>query len=376
MKLSDFTTGPEKVIDEAFRHPVMKIKPRAANPYPTLDDALKATISAIEYQVVNAVADQVRPILTDLLQLQELTDGEFEQADDPDAWESALDDQVENAIEDYVNTLSADWLANHTIGCGLHLKDGIEKFIMSMGREMYKQLTYDKTPAQIMSAAGVVKQQIEARLDTHNTAKEEPDMDTQNEERDAVIAKIAAHVGKDYDVMQVYEDLDLVSDDDENLAMGAAPRLGIDETDVEWLQMERLTHGEDTADVLSAALAEAVKGGAKKPVKKAAPAKPKAAAKKPAKAKAEPEDEAASSEGAVSAESLQKLKEACTFKDVDVAQAMGVSRATFNNWVNGKTAADLSADQYTALRSEVVTRLNALHEVLGELDGGEPEVVF
>lgn len=375
MNLYDFvSTDPQNIITEAFKHPVMRIKPRAANPYPSIDDALRATVNAIEYQTIYTVAEKVRPLLEDILLNAELIDGAYDEVDDKTSWEAAVDDQVEAAIEDYVPVLSADWLGNHTIGSGLWEKDGVEKFVMSMGREMYKQLTHGKTPVQIMSAAGVVRADVEARLAIHNQPKEEKTMTETKEELEAVIQKVAEYVGKDYDVMTVYDDFDLASDDDEGLAEGAGARLGLEAEDVEWLQMERLEHGDDTAQKLVDMLDAAVKGTKKKPAKKAAAKAEKPAAKP--KAKAKDEDAAAAAEGGVSADSLQKLKEACTFKDADVAQRLGVSRATFNNWVNGKTACDLGGEQYTTLRDEVVGRINLLHECLAELDGTEAQVVF
>lgn len=378
MNLYDFvSTDPQEIITEAFKHPVMRIKPRAANPYTSIDDALRATVNAIEYQTIYAVAAKVRPLLEDILLNAELLDGAYDEVEDKNSWESAVDDQVETAIEEFVPVLSADWLGRHTIGSGLWDKDGVEKFVMSMGREMYKQLTHGKTPVQIMSAAGVVRADVEARLAIHNQPKEERTMSEDKQELDAVIQKIADYVGKDYDVMTVYDDLDLASDDDEGLAAGAAARLGIDEDDLEVLQMERLEVGDELAQKLSDMLEAAVKGGAKK--KPAAKKETKPKAEKPVKPKAEKkakEDAAAEAEGAVSSDTLQKFKDACVFKDADVAQRLGVSRATFNNWVNGKTACELGGEQYTTLRDEIVGRINTLHECLAELDGTEPEVVF
>ena len=376
MNLYDFTPDTAAIIEKAFNHPVMKIKPRAAKPFPEMDDAIKATVNAIEHAVIEGVAAKVTPLLDDALLAQVLMDGDYEDQDNPNEWTSALDDRVEKAIEEYVPILSADWLGKNTIDSGIQGKEGVYKFAMSMGREVFKQLTYamDKSPAKIMSAAGITTSMLEAQLTIHNQPKEDTDMDQQQSQLDALIAKIVAHVGKDYDIMTVYEDLDLASDDDDNLAVGAAARLGLEADDVEVLQIERLTHGDETPQMLADRLKEAADG--KAPEKKQAAKKPaakKPAAKTPA---AKPAPAKKETSGAVSAEMLQKFKNAATFKDADVAQRLGVSRATFNNWVNGKTAAELSNDQAAALRDEIVVRLNALHECLAELDDNEAHVVF
>lgn len=377
MKLYDFVPNKQTIIDEAFKHPVMKIKPRAANPYPSIDDALKATLNAIENNVIMSVAEDITPALDAALLDMILMDGDHEDSDNKDEWESALDDKVEAAIEKYVPICSADWLGNHTINSGLHEPDGVKKFAHSLGREVYKQMTYglDKSPAKIMSAAGVVQKDVEARLALHNQpVQKETNMSEDTETLDAVIAKIADYVGKDFDVMTVYDDLDAASDDDEILASGAAARLGIDEGDLEPLQDYRLINGDDAPQELLDMLTEAAKGGKKKTAKKAE--KPAAKKAAPKKAKAKSDDDAAEAEGAVSAETLQRFKEVCTFKDADMAQAIGVSRATFNNYVNGKSVFEPTADQAATLRDAIVDRLNSLHLCLAELDGTEAHEVF
>lgn len=375
MNLYDFIPDAQAIIDKAFEHPVMKIKPRAAKPYPDMDDATKATVNAIEFAVIDAIEERVAPLLNDALLAQELMDGAYDEVDDKNSWTQALDERVEQAIEVYVPTLSADWLGNHTIESGVQEKDGVHKFCVSMGREMFKQLTYamDKSPTQIMSAAGITRSMLEAQLAVHNQPKEEPTMSEQKEQLDAVLQKIVDHVGKDFDIMTVYDDLDLASDDDDGLAAGAAARLGLDADDCEALQTERmLSSGDDVIQELVNRVKELSEG--KKPAAKKAAAKKPAAEKKPPAAK--PKATKKDTSGAVSAEMLQKFKNAATFKDADVAQRLGVSRATFNNWVNGKTPAELSGDQAAVLRDEIVTRLNALHECLAELDGTEAHVVF
>lgn len=376
MKLYDLLSNKETILAEAFAHPVMKVKPRAASPYPTIDDAIKATLNAIEFQVIGAVADKMRPVLEDVLLSQVLMDGEHKDTEHKSEWEAALDERVETAIGEFVPILSADWMGNHTIGSGLHLPDGVEKFVNSMGREVYKQLTFplEKSPIKILAAAGVVRADLEARLETHNKPKEET-MADQNEEINGVIAKIAKHVEKDFDVILVYEDLDLASDEDDTLALGAAPRLGLNADDVQVLQIERLSRGDDTAQFILDQLNAFFLSGPAPKAEATATKKTRA----PRKPKVEVEDADAQAEaeaGAFSAESLQKLKEATTFSDVEMAQSLGVSRATFNNWRNGKSVCDLDAQQAATLRGDIVARINLLHEVLGEMDNREAEVVF
>lgn len=375
--LYNFVSNKETLLTEAFKHPVMKIKPRAANPYPTLEDAYKCVLNAIEYSVIENISADLKPRLDTMLETYILMNGDRDDTSDTAEWESGIDDLVEAEIEEYVPTLSADWLGNNTIGSGVWDKDGVDKFLASMGREVFKQLTFAsaKTPLKILAAAGIVQKDVEARLELHNQPQEK-NMAQDESNLDAVIQKIAAYVGKDYDILTVYDDLDLASDDDNGLAIGAGSRLGLNETDVSVLQDERLFNGDDTAQKLADMLAEAVKGGKKPADKKPAAKKAEKVEKPAAKKKVKEVDASAEAEGAVKAETLQRLKNACTFKDADIAEALGVSRATFNNWTLGKTSADLNGDQAGVLRDLIVTRANALLECLAELDGTEPQEVF
>ena len=170
-------------------------------------------------------------------------------------------------------------------------------------------------------------------------------------------AKIKSHVGNDFDQMTVYEDLELACDDDEILANGAGKRLGLDEDDVQALQMVVLEYGEDTADHMIELIGNASAGKADKPK-----AERKAAA---------PKKDAKPAEGAVDANVLVLMKNHGSTKDTEMSATLGVSRATYNNWLNGKNAFSPDGDQYSAVRDELVRNINGLLEALATLDGTE-----
>lgn len=378
MYLSDLMTK-EQVLELAFKHPGLKIKPRSKN-IPDIDTALKVVVKEIENIAIRSLADMVRGPLQDAVDMQLVIDGEREDSPTPFEWDAAVDDKVEAILEPYINWLSADWMGTNTIDCRLHEPGGVEKLCVSFGREMYKGLTHDnkkasqKTPAQIMSSAGVLQKDVEARLSQHLNISQKESIEMENEQDaqlKAVVAKVAEYVGKDYDIMAVYGDLDLASDDDDLLAQGAAPRLGIDNEDVLVLQMVRLERGDDTPDFLNDLVAGYF-SSAKKTAKTSKP--PKKAVKEAAKPG--PVVDAEELEGAIDLDVFVKLKDFGGAKDTDMAAGMGVSRATYNNWINGKNLCSASADQYAFLRGQVVERINKLHECLAALDGTEATEVF
>lgn len=364
---------PSAVMDAAFATPAMKIKPRSKR-VPTIDDATKAVLAELKQSIANTVVEELQPIIQDAYDTHVLMEGEYEDATDKDAWESAVDEQVVEAnIEKYVPDLSQDWLGEHTIGAGLHIEGGIAKFCLSLGKEYYKQITYGKTPAQVLSSAGITTPEIQARLDVHiNPTEEEKQAmaEEANDDLQAVYQKIADHIGKDHDTMAVYDDIELAYDDDDGLAFGAAARIGLDEADVDSLRMVALEHGKDAVDIIQHAVQAILDGGKKS--KKKAPA-----AAKPAKAATPKAEKPAKKEpGAVLEGSVLETLKNCGAGDTETSKALGLSRQTYTNYINGKTAFTPTGEQYAYLRGEIVERLNALHEALAAIDGGEAETVF
>lgn len=370
LNLSDLI-DPYSVLEKAFEHPSLRVTTRTKK-LPTNDDALKIVEKTIQLETASKVAEQLIPAMETMYLNYTLLNGEHGDADERGEWEAGLDDQVEALIEAYVPYLSADWLGNHTIACGLHEEDGIKKFCMSLGKEMYKQLTYDKTPAKVLSGAGITQKEVEGWLDDHikTNRKETEPMDANDDKLQGILAKMHEHLGKGYDVMEVFDDIDLASDEDDVLAEGAAPRLGLDKDDVRVLQSLRFEHEDATPQFIFDLLqAGPPKEEKKKPASKKAPAKKKAEPKKETKATEEVEGDA------IDPIILSHMKEYGGAKDTEMAKDLGVSRATYNNWIKGKGSLELDDDQKSTLRDTLLMHINALHEALGLLDGEEPIVV-
>ena len=411
-----------EIIADAFKLPAMRINPRSSK-RPNVDTALKCVVNQIQTAVQNHVSEDVQSFLGEAYETFCLIEGERpvmtmakpEKVAEPtsqmvadykrdfpiwqaehakwqdlaDAWDDKVDELVEREIEPYKEHLSANWLGEYTIGTALHIENGVKIFADRLAKEYYKEITqagYDekqkKTPAQIMSSAGITTAQVDAALKLHLNPTEEDILamsEKHSEELQEVAQKIADHIGKDFDTMTVYDDIDFASEDDDNLAYGAAARLGIDESDVEVLRTERLSSGGDIMDIVLKAIETINEGGKKKGGKKAAaapkaPKEPKAP-KAPAAPKAAPEENADAVEGDITVAVMQALKQTGA-KDDYLAQGCGVSRATYNGYANGKVAFSPNEAQRSFIRAELVERANTLLEALGELDGAEATVVF
>lgn len=374
MYINDLIGDKADIIEKAMKNPGLAPKRN-----PTIDQAMKAVASEVEFAAMQNVQQNILPIIQDMYDMYVLMNGEYEDVgmpengtDEPDddfvnasrtEYSSGLDDELEKCLEPYEKWLSADWLGRNTIGTSLWEENAIVKMSQSVGKEVFKQLSYQKTPAQILSNAGIVQADVEIFLEQHLAQAETPKgkqamADATANSAEDLAAKIKSHVGNDFDQMTVYEDLELACDDDEILANGAGKRLGLDEDDVQALQMIVLEHGDETADHMIELIGNASSGEKV--------AKPKAE-RKPAA----PKKDAAPVEGGVDPKVLVLMKKHGSTQDTAMSASLGVSRATYNNWINGKSPFAPDGDQYGAVREELVRNINGLLEALAALDGTE-----
>lgn len=363
MYINELIGDPAEIIEKAMANPGLAPKRR-----PTIDQAMKAVASQVEFAAMQNVQQRVLPIIQDMYDMYTLTNGEYEDASidgdiAPDEYSSGLDDELEKVLEPFEAMLSADWLGRNTIDTRLWEDNAIVKLSQSVAKEVFKQLSYQKTPAQVLSNAGIVQTDVEIFFEQHLAQAETPKgkqamADATANSAEDLANKIKAHVGNEFDQMSVYEDLELACDDDEILANGAGKRLGLDESDVQALQMVALEYGDETADHMIELVGQASSGE-------------KAAKSKTDKKPAAPKASAAPAEGAVDPQVLALMKNHGATKDTEMSATLGVSRATYNNWLNGKNAFVPDGDQYSAVRGELVHNINGLLEALALLDGTE-----
>lgn len=358
MYVQDFTGDKDALLAEAFKSP--KLHPKKN---PTHEIIMRGIGDTVAKVAKAKIAHEIDIDLMDAVAMHEINNGEYaDLPEDParerDEYESALDDAVEAALEKWHDVLSADWLGKNTVDTGLwHSTDEdrtlVQKLAESAAKEVFKQLTLDKTPAQILANAGILTADVTAYAENQNPKTGDTNV---ADNLDDVIAKTKTHLGKDFDQMSVYDDLEMViEEDDDILAGSAASRLGMSEEDVAVMQMAALDMDDGPSDVLELLKAYTIPSGRKKTAE---------AKKEKAEAKAKTE------EGAVDVLVLSNLKD-CGAGDTAMAEALGVSRSTYVNYLKGKTAFAPDADQYAHVRAELVTKANQMLEALAALDGTE-----
>lgn len=372
MYIQEIIDDKDELIATALKRPGTTQKQLAKVPHEAqLELCTKAIAREVEYRVIQAVQSEWFEKINDMWNSYVLLNGDRDDVDVATLsdYDTGVDDEFEALIEGIQDYLSKDWLGQYTIDTHLHEEGEILKLSQNIGKEVFKTLTYNKTAAQILSNAGIVTGDVEAGLAAHlqpQTAeeREEAMADSQNTAQE-IAQKAIMTIGTGFDLMAVYEDVELLFDSDEILANAAAARLGLDEHDVGSLQMASL-EGMDKEQFF--ALLQEV---------------PETDKPKPTRKKAAPKDKPAEDltpggkPGEVEAKVLALLKDHGGTKDTDMSAKLGVSRGSYNNWINGKNAFTPDDAQRDTLRNQIVEHINGLHEALAILDGNEnPEVIF
>lgn len=357
MYVQDFTGDKDILLAEAFKSP--KLHPKKN---PDIEMAMRVVGDLVAKTAKDKLAHEIGIDILDAVAMYEVNNGEYadvtEEGNARDDYESGMDDQVEAAFETWEPHLSADWLGKNTIDTGLWNSTDddrtlVAKLAESAAKEVFKQITADKTPVQVLSNAGIIKANVEEMLAQHTEGESTV---TETSTLDGVIAKIKTHVGKDFDQLAVYEDIEMIiEEDDDILSSSAAGRIGLKTDDMEVLQLAALDM-DDAADEIIA-LIDAYKAPSGRS-KKAAAKKDKAAAT------------AEAVENAVDPLVLGNLKD-CGAGDTAMAEALGVSRSTYTNYIKGKTPFVPDGDQYGTVRKELVERANKMLAAIAELNGTE-----
>lgn len=367
--LTEIAGTTDEIFADAMGDP--KIAPKKQ---PTLEAVLTAIVKVVERRSIAGAAELVRDDLEELYEMHVLMFGERPlEGDDTQAdWDSSLDDKVEELFKPYADILSNDWMAVNTIDTRLDVEGAFDKAATSFGKEVHKQLCWQageavtgggkmKSPAQILASAGITTSAVLGKFaDRISTAEggnrtadapapEPTPSDTP--ELDAVMDAVFERVGIDYDVGATREELELALDDDEVLAMGAAQRIGItDEQGVNALQMFSLNEGAQALDKLMSMLADRSLA-AKDP-------KPKPARATPAKRASELDNPG------LDPLVLSSLQTHSGISAATMAERLGVSRATYNNYVNGKTVFHPDDVQRQTIREQIEADLNGLQNAL------------
>lgn len=348
----------DAILAEVLRHPDITSKKKV-----TPAQGMKAAGACASALAIAAVAAQVIPKLQEAYEMHELTYGEVDILDDnnADEWHSALDDAAENVAQEYSELLSADWLGKNTVDARLHEEGNIEGFAKSMGAEVYKTLTAGKKPGQVLSALGVVQDDVVAALSALEGTRD--DNSTQAETV-AVLQVMVETIGSEFDPLALYDELEMASGDDDILANGAIERIGGAEMHVPVLRLFRSTMGAGAVD----ALLEMITNLAADPH---AYGEDKLHIPQSLKRDSEPAGitPKEAPEGSLDPEVLKLLKAHANVMDKDVAERLGISRATFNNKVNGKGQPITDPAQIAIIREILSEHANALVKAVHMLDG-------
>jgi len=140
-----------------------------------------------------------------------------------DDWDDGHDDGLLDLFESFANVLSASWLNFVSTDARMWVEGEDEKLAKSFANEVWKQLTWQRTDNQILAGVGIVAEDLEKY-----GGEVAPDPKPQTEYPPMAVAGVLNRIMLSFpDPKQLADNLDMVSDDDDGLALGAAQRLGI-----------------------------------------------------------------------------------------------------------------------------------------------------
>lgn len=367
--------------------------------------------SAIETAAADLIAMTVAAELeqgfSEVLETQTAVNGErVGNGVDPEEWESQVDDAVCELLERgmYKEVLGSGYIGVSSVDTRLHEPGRPEELAKQIAAQFAKDIV--KRDRETIHGFVTLKADAPGTLDANEIGAL----------RSVVLIVVANYIrdqGPALDLMQLAEDLDLASDEDDALALGAMQRIASKSVNQEEIRRSlkavRAAGGAEWADEI---MREADAMASKTPEE---PAKPKRTRKKkkgeettpaaaPAADEMSDEDRAflAEMQGDTTIaatnvrsvelkdgvhmvasagpsieptpeEAMQILlacKEHLPLSEKALAEVMGFSRATLNNICAGKSKLTMTEEQTRALSGAVRSTYVALAGILETLDGG------
>jgi hypothetical protein len=295
--------------------------------------------------------------------------------DNADEWDEALSDEVGSILQPYVSALSQDWLYPHVDDSQLHKPGEIQTFAQSFAEEVWKQLTYKRTTAQILAGVGIADGDILKFIQSYKQPK--PQELHNVSQLNSVLNKIMLSFPDDETLEEM---LDSASDSDDALAAGGAMALGIDHEDIQVLRRERIANGDGAIEKW----AFLIVAGEILPVAQQAenaslpqietsppppPEAPKAAPEAPPVPLRKRSQKGEPPPNAISQKALLGIKNFANIKDDELASIFGVSRPTMSNYMRGKGFCVPTPAQRATLLAFVDKHLVGLQEARDALIG-------
>lgn len=297
-----------------------------------------------------------------------------------DSYDSGLDDLVEALFsDDNTSTLlGPGWLGVNTIDTRVELparrKEISDSYGITLANAALSTLP-EVTDAKILSAAGLVAADLEYLLDGLDKGKPMASLLTDQDYANAwgTVSFIINHNKDKLDITELMSELEQAGDSDRILANSSITRLGFQATDDVYGAFKIMS------SVGKHWIADAVKGQQPHPLNlppvlnvpedKRAEARERHAAEQKEKRREADTSGGGLAEGISAQDAVEvctTLKE-CGCGDKELSEALGISRATLNNYTNGKTAWKPTTAQVGTLRTLCQTKINALGFALTNL---------
>lgn len=382
--IGEIAGGKDAILAQAALDPKIAKKRK-----PDLDQVSLAVVKVVEQRCIAGAADLVREDLQDALDTYKLIVGDRFMADDPDEWDSGLDDKVEEIFKPYNDVLTQDFLATATIDSGLWIDNGVDTVANKFGKEVYKSLCWlagdrdrpgkIKQPMQILASASILTSDILGYFADRIVNADTPPIAAEDAVATEIAEEKAAAMQLDTAINQLRlfvqnenfglpidpEVLAGLVDSDDILAGSAAQQLGLpadaampfqmlafdkgDAGAIGYIQQQlALDYVDEVSNVSEAAYTTDV------PPPPTVASTPKAATK---------------GDGPRMNDVLKTLKEHGGTTLNDMALIVGVSRGTYNNYLNDKTDWQPDDEAKQRVMDKIEEHMRAMMTARALLDG-------
>ena len=133
----------------------------------TTDDLAKALVVEIKTNMVEGVSALLQGPLSDAFENHRCFEGERAESEAPGDWDAALAAAFEEVLEPHLDLFSAEWLSKAVHSAEVRDEIGVANLLLSAGLEVFKTAAGKRGgEAKFLSALGIAQTQLSAALST------------------------------------------------------------------------------------------------------------------------------------------------------------------------------------------------------------------
>jgi hypothetical protein len=358
----------------------------------TIDSVMERAVGMVKALAYDWVYTEIYYKLNQAVETYVLMNGPLEKGArlyQSDPWHEGMDDVIANVLEDYQADVSASWLGEAVIDTRMNEEGAVDRLSGNFANEVWRQMTWlpnkdepelsgPKTNAQILSSVGVLRADLEQFVQTRSELPEKEMETLIMNSLETAIPRIKGFVDMlGYDDKALTMILDNALDNDKGLAQGGLQQIGASLDDRDALRSAAMMYGTtELIKMIRAGFTPLTDGGGPQPapitaqtaqqsVQAAQPAQMPIPEKPSRKNKADGVPQV----GQVPPEAFAILKDYTGVKVEKLGEGLGVSRASYENYLKGKARFFAKPEHSQFLLSVIDGHMTALAKAKAMIEG-------